>query len=63
MGAAGSAVLATASSAEEKTGAVMKQAGETLEKDGATARRYYRGDQAKHEVKDEARKKGICTIM
>lgn len=52
---AGSAALANASAAEEKTGRAMRVAGEKLEKDGAQAKRYYRGEEIKE-------KKG-CSIM
>lgn len=59
VAAAGSAVVATAATGEEKTGAAMKQVGQALEKDGADARRYYKGEQ----VQAEAKKKGGCSIM
>jgi hypothetical protein len=51
IAAGGSAVLAGASKAEEKTGAVLKDAGDKLEKDGRQSKQFYRGEEVKHEGK------------
>lgn len=59
VGAAGSSVVAGANAVEEKAGHVLKQAGKTLEEDGRKGKQYWRGE----EVKEEAKKKGICSIM
>ncbi|KAL4519727.1 hypothetical protein Ndes2526B_g01701 [Nannochloris sp. 'desiccata'] len=59
VAAAGSAALATASSAEEKTGQFLKKGGEGLEKDGRQSKNYYRGQQ----VKEETKSKWGCSIM
>jgi hypothetical protein len=59
VAAAGSAALATASSAEEKTGQFLKKGGEGLEKDGKQSKNYYRGQQ----VKEETKSKWGCSIM
>jgi len=59
VAAAGSAALGTAASGEEKVGHVMKEAGKRLEKDGAQAKQYYRGE----ETKEETKKKWGCSIM
>lgn len=59
VGAAGSSVIAGASAAEEKAGRVMKDAGKTLEEDGRSQKRYWRGEETKQDLK----KKGICSIM
>jgi hypothetical protein len=54
-----SSVVAGANAVEEKAGHVLKQAGKTLEEDGRKGKQYWRGE----EVKEEAKKKGICSIM
>ena len=59
VAAAGSAALATASSAEEKTGQFLKKGGEGLEKDGRQSKQYYKGQQ----VKEEQKSKWGCSIM
>lgn len=43
--------------AEEKTGRALKEAGQTLERDGRQTKQWARGE----EVKEEAKKR--CTIM
>ncbi len=52
-----SKVMSAAATVEEKTGHVMKEAGEKLEDDGRATRTYYRGAEKKED------NKGPCNIM